>query len=1138
MDYIPLLLALLTLWINVVSRVTAQQDVNLPVMKEHPQGMVARRNDPATLNCAASNADTIRWYRDGHEVSVSPDDPRSHRVLLPSGSLFFLRVSAARRDNDAGTYWCVASNAHGAVRSHNATLTVATLLYDFLATPRSQIEARTGQTLLRLPCQPPRGAPPPSVSWLRNGRLLENSSRISTTLEGDLIIRNLIEEDSGLYVCRASNLVGTRETVPARLTVMTSPWFEERPANLTVSSGVMVELVCLARGTPQPTVTWRRLDNKMPIGRTSLGDDQRLLLTAVESHDSGVYVCEAESKAGVAVARATLMVVAAPVITQKPQDLHVVAGENAQLTCHVEEQTDEDGRQFQLEKTPPLVLWRLPNSDHSTVLTAGHSSGRVHANIDGTTLNIKGIGTDDSGFYQCWGVSSGGGVSTQAKVVVVEAHPPPVVGVGPQDILIAPGATATFPCEAVSEASPPTVTWWYRREVHLDLRRLIPANDNPRMTHSHTGALNINDVNSDDDGIYTCRITSATGSVEHSAILRVESNARMSISQKNLPAPPTKPHVAAINSTTVHLTWLPNSQDGDSSRQSYTVEYWRKGWDEWRVADALIGTESCTITDLAPGMTYTFLVRAVTTQGTSFPSPWSDPITVTRNSGESKATLEKLRLVERRYARPALSLVNVTAKAPDQVHLKWEFINTETENGVEGILIYAMDGKGDIQVSIVLGGVATSYLMRGLLPHTEYMFFLVPFWHDLEGTPSNSHTITTPQDVPLSAPQDVVVNVHEKGTVLVTWSGLSPSEARGEVLGYQVTIMHNGSQSLEVVKTAWLEKNDLAKGSLYTVQVAAFTDAGVGPFSAPVLLDLGGPPEVPARVEKDTVGKQETGGATSVLYAPPQAVWLVYLLVPVVILLSIITLLYVRRLKRKASPTSTPHAPSLYQEPLYPSQPTVNMYGEEKLWRGGGPPVKDWGSSNNDEWKPSGFAKDSSLSNRIIRANCLPHNYAEPHIQMQYDTAEPYATTALLVPSSPRGYRASPRTPQRTPWNSHTMNSNQSSELHVNWDAILPPPPNSPPPNDQDFDHLGDADANDCIHKAAGSLTTSNSPHSSSVYDNMDACDRSSSGSSHTYELYTKILPRGNMIPPSPSAIHKLRGKERSRSEISKTSSI
>lgn len=58
-------------------------------------------------------------------VKIAPQDARSHRVLLPSGGLFFLRVVHGRRESDGGVYWCEASNGLGKARSRNATLTVA-----------------------------------------------------------------------------------------------------------------------------------------------------------------------------------------------------------------------------------------------------------------------------------------------------------------------------------------------------------------------------------------------------------------------------------------------------------------------------------------------------------------------------------------------------------------------------------------------------------------------------------------------------------------------------------------------------------------------------------------------------------------------------------------------------------------------------------------------------------------------------------------------------------------------------------------------------------------------------------------------------------------------------------------------------
>jgi len=90
------------------------------------------RNEPATLNCKAegSPTPTVTWYRDGHPVTTADDNPLSHRMLLPTGQLFFLRVEqseAGGRRSDVGRYYCKATNpvnGNSAV-SREASLSVA-----------------------------------------------------------------------------------------------------------------------------------------------------------------------------------------------------------------------------------------------------------------------------------------------------------------------------------------------------------------------------------------------------------------------------------------------------------------------------------------------------------------------------------------------------------------------------------------------------------------------------------------------------------------------------------------------------------------------------------------------------------------------------------------------------------------------------------------------------------------------------------------------------------------------------------------------------------------------------------------------------------------------------------------------------
>ena len=99
--------------------------MSIPEITQHPINRTVIRNEPVTLDCRASESAEIEWFKDGLLVKTAPQDPQSHRILLPDGSLFFLRAMQNKKEQDAGVYWCVASNEHGVARSTNATLDIA-----------------------------------------------------------------------------------------------------------------------------------------------------------------------------------------------------------------------------------------------------------------------------------------------------------------------------------------------------------------------------------------------------------------------------------------------------------------------------------------------------------------------------------------------------------------------------------------------------------------------------------------------------------------------------------------------------------------------------------------------------------------------------------------------------------------------------------------------------------------------------------------------------------------------------------------------------------------------------------------------------------------------------------------------------
>ncbi|XP_058256951.1 ADAMTS-like protein 3 isoform X1 [Hemibagrus wyckioides] len=161
-----------------------------------------------------------------------------------------------------------------------------------------------------------QGIPTPSVSWTKDGILLQSST-------GRLHIANPGANDVGIYRCTAKNKMGsdseTTQVLLADHPAIMASWkniSDLHSASLKVVVGGRIRthiganltLDCPVTGVPQPSVSWHHLEGKLSANIISLTNGS-LLLHNLTLQDDGTYSCVASNPIGKASASSRIHVV-------------------------------------------------------------------------------------------------------------------------------------------------------------------------------------------------------------------------------------------------------------------------------------------------------------------------------------------------------------------------------------------------------------------------------------------------------------------------------------------------------------------------------------------------------------------------------------------------------------------------------------------------------------------------------------------------------------------------------------------------------------------------------------------------------------------------------------------------------------
>ncbi|CAB3399163.1 unnamed protein product [Caenorhabditis bovis] len=807
-------------------------DSSAPIITEHPIDVVVSRGSPATLNCAAQPPGAkITWYKDGEPVTTNKEQPNSHRIVLDTGALFLLKVNGGKngKDNDSGSYYCIAENEDGQAKSNEGSLKLAMLREDFRTRPRT-IQALSGEKAI-LECSPPKGFPEPVVSWRKDDKeiRIQDLPRYKLHPDGNLIIEPVTQEDSGTYQCVAKNMVGERVSNPARLSVYEKPKFIQEPKDTTVDAGTSVYFDCKVSGEPQPQITWKRKNDQMPVARSMIAKDNRgLRIEKVQPTDEGEYVCYARNPAGQIEASAQLRVQAPPSFKVKPSDQAIPAGETATFECVLVGQPN------------PAYFWS--KEGHQDLLFPSYVSadGRTKVSASGT-LTIEDVRQVDEGSYVCAGMNAAGSSLTKASLTITSksatgnspAKPPPIIEYGHQNQTLMIGASAILPCQAIGKPIP-RITW-LRDGISVD------TTDNRISQHS-TGSLHIADLKKSDSGVYTCRAKNDDGESSWSASLIVEDHTshanfvRMP-EPSNFPTAPSQPIISNVTDTEVELYWDPPKSTGTAPIAGYIIQYYSPDLGQtWFNIPDYVSTSTYRVKDLKPSHSYMFLVRAENEKGIGLPSVPSAVVTTSKGHpgkmyGTEQSALDMEIAAKRLTSQQLIKLEEVKTINSTAVRLFWK--RKKIEDLVDGYYIkWRGPPSTDRQIVNVSGANTESYVVSGLLPFTNYEFFVIPYHKNVQGAPSNSMDALTAEAPPSLPPEDVHIRMLNLTTLRISWKAPKPDGINGILKGFQIVIIGQVQKYNRNITTneraASVTLFHLVTGMNYKIRVAARSNAGVG----------------------------------------------------------------------------------------------------------------------------------------------------------------------------------------------------------------------------------------------------------------------------------------------------------------------
>ncbi|XP_058230149.1 neurofascin homolog (chicken) a isoform X18 [Hemibagrus wyckioides] len=430
------------------------------------------------------------------------------------------------------------------------------------------------------------GVPTPGIKWIKKGGDLPEKKVKFESFSKTMRIVSVSDEDSGDYICMASNKIGSiRHTISVQ--VKAAPFWIHKPSNLVLAPNENGQLQCLASGNPNPSIQWlvngEPIDSALENPSRKVNNDA-IIFSSVQIGTSAVYQCNASNEHGYLLANAfvNILDMAPRLLGPKNQLIKVIENTQAFLDCPF------------FGSPYPFVRWFKNGQGIAP------NGGKYNLHENGT-LEIRRVRREDQGTYSFVASNILGKAEDQVHLEVKE---PTRIVRAPEHLSANRGSVARFDCKIKHDSTLPTTVTWLKNDKPLHfswLNRLRKEED--YLTISH--------IQPDDEGTYTCTVTTELDQDSASARLTV----------LGFPDPPQDLELSDLSARAVRLTWIPGDENNSPVTQfivQYEEDRWKPG--EWQNLSSYAGDQNSVKLDLSPFVNYQFRVIAINSVGQSQPS--------------------------------------------------------------------------------------------------------------------------------------------------------------------------------------------------------------------------------------------------------------------------------------------------------------------------------------------------------------------------------------------------------------------------------------------------------------------------------------------------------------------------------------